>query len=163
MAAVLAAIITVATVMIQIPLPLSNGYINMGDTFILVGVWFSGMWAVPSAIIGSVIADLMTGYAVFAPATLVIKGFMALGAYMVYRAFNKNGHESVAGRVISAVIAETVMVAGYFLFSLILLNGNFYGALSGVAGNSVQGIIAVISAVAIMLAMKKTNVIKLIK
>ena len=35
--------------------------------------------------IGSMMADLFSGYAVYAPATFVIKALMALAAYLLYR------------------------------------------------------------------------------
>ncbi len=163
MSAVLAAIITVATVIIQIPLPLSNGYINMGDTFIILGVYLLGMWAVPSAVIGSVIADLITGYTVFVPATFIIKGLMAFVAFAAYKALSGKKQHSVSAAIFSAVSAEAVMVTGYFLYSLILLDGNLYGAVAGVAGNAVQAAVAAVLSVIIMVSITKTKAIKMMK
>ena len=74
--AVMAAITCIATMVIQIPIPL--GYAHLGDAFILLTVLFigrkSGIWA---GGIGSALADLLTGYAYWAIPTFIIKSLMA--------------------------------------------------------------------------------------
>lgn len=37
------ALICVGTMIIQIPMPFTNGYVNLGDGFIIIGVWLLGM------------------------------------------------------------------------------------------------------------------------
>ena len=80
-AAMFAAVITVATIVIQIPSPM-NGYVNMGDLFVLLSAWMLGpVYGTAAAAIGSALADIITSYAYYAPGTFVIKGLMALAAY----------------------------------------------------------------------------------
>jgi len=38
-AAVLAALTCVATMVVQIPMPLTKGYVNLGDVMVLTSVW----------------------------------------------------------------------------------------------------------------------------
>ena len=86
-AALLAAVTCVATLVIHIPSPL-NGYINLGDCFVLLSGWLLGpVYGFLAAGIGSGLADLFLGYAVYAPATFVIKGLVALAAYLLIKAF----------------------------------------------------------------------------
>lgn len=81
-AAVLAALTCVATMVVQIPMPLTKGYVNLGDVMVLTSVWLIGSpWGVAAAGIGSAMADLLTGYAYYAPATLIIKALMAVAAF----------------------------------------------------------------------------------
>lgn len=87
------ALTCVATMVIQIPMPLTNGYVNLGDAFVLAAAWMlGGPWGVAAAGIGSALADLLTGYAHYVPGTLVIKAGMALAAILVAKAFGEKIH-----------------------------------------------------------------------
>ena len=72
------AAVTVATIAIIIPVPNTGGYIHAGDSMVFLAVlvlgWKYGAFA---AGIGSALADIVSGYAQWAPATLVIKMIMA--------------------------------------------------------------------------------------
>ena len=97
-AAVLAALTCVATMVVQIPMPLTKGYVNLGDVMVLTSVWLIGSpWGVAAAGIGSAMADLLTGYAYYAPATLIIKALMAVAAFYIAKCF-MNGLFQVACR-----------------------------------------------------------------
>lgn len=65
--ALLAALTCVATMIIQIPSPM-NGYVNLGDCFVLLSGWLLGPWlGFAAGGIGSMLADIFTGYAHYAP------------------------------------------------------------------------------------------------
>src|SRR5512136_706519 len=73
--AVFTALITVATASFSVSVPATKGYFNIGETAIYVaallfGAYIGGL----SAGLGSMISDLILGYAFYAPATLVVKG-----------------------------------------------------------------------------------------
>ena len=72
---IMAAIIFVATYFLKIPMP--SGYIHLGDGFILLAATALGWPAVVSAAIGSMLADLLAGWAVYALPTFIIKGAVA--------------------------------------------------------------------------------------
>ena len=68
-AAVLAALSCVATMVVQIPSPM-NGYVNLGDCFVLLSGWLLGpWWGAAAGGIGSMLADLLLGYGPYAPGT----------------------------------------------------------------------------------------------
>lgn len=73
------ALVAVATIAIMIPVPFTGGYIHLGDSMIFLSVlllgWKKGGFA---AGVGSMLADIITGYVIWAPWTLVIKGLMAV-------------------------------------------------------------------------------------
>ena len=73
-AALMAALACAATMMIKIPSPL-KGYLNLGDCIVLVSGWMlSPAYAFFAAGFGSALADVFSGYVLYAPATFVIKG-----------------------------------------------------------------------------------------
>ena len=134
MAAVLAALACVATMVIQIPSPM-NGYVNLGDCFVLLSGWLLGpWWGAAAGGIGSMLADLLLGYGHYAPGTLVIKGLMALVGALVFKALGKKS----AAALVSGVVSEVIMVVGYFGYAGLLL-GKGIGAAASIPGNLVQG------------------------
>ena len=111
MAAVLAALACVATMVVQIPSPM-NGYVNLGDCFVLLSGWLLGPWYGGAAAgIGSMLTDLLSGYGYYAPGTFIIKGLDALVAALIFKAM---GRTSVAA-IVSGVVGEIIMVVGYSL------------------------------------------------
>ena len=70
---------------IRVPSP-TGGYMNLGDTVVLLGAFLLGPWyGALAGGIGSAMADALAGYMVYAPATLVIKAVMAILAGLLYR------------------------------------------------------------------------------
>ena len=137
MAAMLAALACVATMIIKIPSPL-NGYINMGDCIVLLAGWtLSPMYGFFAAGLGSALADLLSGYVTYAAATFAIKGAMALIAYYGFELLRKkiNGLPS---QIISGAVAEVWMIMGYFLFEGFLYG--FIPSAVNIPANGVQGI-----------------------
>ena len=152
-AAVLAAFVCVATMIIRIPTP-TKGYVNLGDCIVLVSGWLLGpVYGGAAAGIGSMFADIISGYFTYAPATLIIKALMAVEGYFVFNLIYKK-LPSLVSRIISAVIAEIIMCAGYFLFEAALY-GSFATAATGMFGNLVQGIMGVVGSVLIYEAVIK--------
>lgn len=138
LAGLFAAIITVSTMIIRIPTP-TKGYINLGDCFVNIAGWLLGpLYGGTAAGIGSALSDLFAGYTIYILPTFIIKGLVAVTAYAVYKALSKRT-PSIVGRIVSAVAAELVMIVGYAVFEAFLYS-SVTTALTGVAGNVVQGI-----------------------
>ena len=112
----LTALTTVATIVIQIPTP-TKGYVNLGDTIVNISGWLlGGFYGGMAGGIGSALADIITGYAIYAPATLIIKFFMAFACFKVFNACQKK-FSTIPSRIISAVVSEIIMIAGYDIFT----------------------------------------------
>ncbi len=157
----LAAVICVMT-LIAVPLP-ANGYANLGDCFVIVsGVLLGPVYGPCAAAIGSMLADLFLGYAVYAPATFVIKGLMALAVGLITTHLSTvKSWKAVLLIILSAIVSELVMVLGYFLFETILYG---YGvALADTLGNSVQGAVGAVAATFICSVMSSAGLISKIK
>jgi len=135
LAGIFSAVVFVATFIIRVPAP--TGYINLGDGVILfTAVWLGGYAVIP-ATVGSTLADLLS-FPLYAPATLVIKSLMALTAVGVLR-FTKG---KLVGRVVAFIMAEALMIVGYFLYDTLVYG--FGGAVANVAGNGVQAVAGIV-------------------
>ena len=130
-AGLMAALICVLTMFPHIPIPAGSGYIHLGDGMILLAAMLLGPLSIPAAAVGSMLADLFSGFALYAPATFVIKGLVALAAWLLYR----KGH--ILRTVIAFTAAEAVMVAGYFCFEWFVAREY---AVVDILGNSIQGV-----------------------
>ena len=140
-AAMLAALCCVATMIIKIPSPL-NGYINLGDCVVLLSGWLlSPAYGFAAAGIGSALADLLSGYIVYAPATFIIKCIMALIAHFCFKGMN-NKLGNTPSRIIGGALAETEMILGYLIFESFMYG--FAPSVVNVPANGVQGIAGLI-------------------
>ncbi|MBD5383770.1 MAG: ECF transporter S component [Ruminococcaceae bacterium] len=159
-AAMFAALICVATKLIQIPTP-TGGFVHFGDCFILIAAWVLGpVYGFAAAGIGSALVDLM-GYAQYVPGTFFIKGMMAFAAALIVRAFVKNGGKlRLLGFIVSGLAAEIIMIGGYYLYEATLLGYGFAGALEGIPGNGLQGAFGLVFGVALVQVIAKTGVLK---
>ena len=155
MAAMLAALACVATMIIKIPSPL-KGYLNLGDCIVLVAGWMlPPAYGFLAAGLGSALADLFSGYVTYAPATFVIKGLMALIAFYGFKLLhNKIG--SLPSRIITGVFAEIMMILGYFVFEGFLYG--FVPSLVNIPANGVQGIAGLIIGVVLIKIFEKTKI-----
>lgn len=159
--AVLAAMICACT-FISVPLPI--GYFNLGDVAVLLGAYTLGAPAAISAALGSALADLLMGYAAYAPATAIIKAAVALIAFALTRfACARVGKwASLPVRLLCALLAETVMVAGYLLFEAFAL-GYGAAALASVVGNCLQGACGAIGSAVIYAALDASGALGVLR
>lgn len=138
--ALFASLCLVGTLVIAIPLP--TGYFNVGDVFVLLAGWCLGpLYGSLAAGTGSALADIIAGYAIYSPFTFVIKALDAFSAYMVWSLLKKcirKERFDIIPRAVSAFIGEGLMVVGYLLVETLFYG--FYGAVSAVVGNTLQGV-----------------------
>ncbi len=153
MAALMAALVFVATMVIKIPTP-TNGYLNLGDCFVLLAGWLLGPWyGFAAGGIGSMLVDLLGGYFQYVPGTFLIKGLMALVAALLYGAL----HQSKIALPISALAGEALMVGGYYLYESTVCGYGFMGAAAGIPGNCVQGVAGLLIGIALMAIIRSTK------
>ena len=155
LAGALAALTTAATLLIQIPSP-TKGYINTGDVLVNLSAWILGpVFGGAAAGIGSALADLISGYTVYAPATLIIKAAMAVVSALVSRRLMQK-RETYFGLLTAAIAAELVMILGYAAFAG-LLYGSLSTALLSVPENVVQGIFGAAASSAVYAMLRRRN------
>lgn len=157
--ALLAALSCVATIVIQIPSPM-NGYVNLGDCFVLLSAWMLGPWfGAAAGGIGSMFADIITGYAYYAPGTLIIKGLVALTAGFLFNLIKKKN--SYAAMLVSGIVSECIMVLGYFLYAGLILGKGLFGnagAALSVPGNCIQALVGIAIGIAVMFVLNQMGV-----
>lgn len=143
--ALFAALICVATMLIQIPIPATGGYANLGDGIILICAFLMNpIYAVIAAGLGSMLADILAGYVSFALGTLVIKAGVALIAALIYKRFGRDHsvRTSLIAMLAAGILAEAFMVLGYFFYEAVLM-GVGIAAAGGILGNVGQGVVGV--------------------
>ena len=134
--ALMTSMVCVATMIIKIPSPM-KGYLNIGDCIVLLCGWLLPPgYGFIAAGLGSALADLFSGYVVYAPATFLIKGSMALVAYAVFKLMNKKIGK-LSSEIIGGVLAELLMVSGYYVFEGIMYG--FVPSIVNIPANAVQG------------------------
>lgn len=147
LAALLAAFTCVATMLIQIPTP-TKGYVNLGDCLVNISGWLLGpFYGAAAAGIGSAMADVLSGYTVYAPATLIIKALMAAASWAVYSAVSRR-IRPLPARIAAAAVAEVIMAAGYVLFEAAIYH-SFAAAAVGIPANLFQGAMGAATATAV--------------
>ena len=162
LAALFTALTCVATMVIQIPSP-TQGYVNLGDCFVLLSGWVLGpVYGTLAAGIGSALADALTGYFHYVPGTFIIKAAMALIAWALAKALARAfGGKRTLARIVSAVVAELTMVVGYFLYAGLILGKGLgaLGAAASIPSNLVQGVVGAIVALLLSFVITRYDLI----
>lgn len=154
MSALLAALVFVATMVIRIPSP-TGGYVNLGDGFVLLSGWLLGPWyGAAAAGIGAMLTDLLAGYTYYVPATLIIKALDAMVAALIWRSMGRKR----GALVVSGIVGELIMVAGYFGFTALLL-GKGLGASLSIPGDLVQGATGIVIGIVLMKLFERSKIL----
>ncbi len=118
--AIFSAVICVLTMLIPIPVPATQGFVNIGDAGVMiVGLLFGPIIGGIAGGVGSMLADIFLGYTIYAPATLVIKG---LEGFLVGLISNPRKHASKfnARDIIAVIVGGLIMVFGYFFYEIMI-------------------------------------------
>lgn len=162
MAAMFAALVFAATRIVQIPVP-TGGYIHAGDAVVILsGLVLGPVSGGLAAAVGSALADILSGFAQFAPATFFIKGVAAATCGLIFSIRHKkhNGLTETRIKIFTAGIAATALIAlGYFTYEAYIL-GLGMGAAAELIPNALQGltgtVISVIAAPVLIKAYRKS-------
>ena len=132
--AVFAAIIYVFTAWLHVPT--FNGYTHIGDGFLYLAASTLPMgYAAAAGAIGAGLADVLTGYSIWAPATLVIKAATACF-------FTSKAPTFLCKRNYLALIPSFLLCAGgYYLYESVI-TGNFIAPLAGITGYVTQVVLS---------------------
>jgi uncharacterized membrane protein len=151
-AGVLAASIVLLTTLVSIPIPGGVGYINLGDMGVLLaGMLLGGGWGALCAGAASALSDVLLGYTIYAPATFVIKGLVALIAGLLFVKTEKKI------RFVALYLAALIVPVGYFFYELLL-----YGAASAIPNilfNTLQCLVGAVIATIVGVMLLKTKLL----
>ena len=128
--AAFAALVFVGTFFFKLPPPI--GYIHLGDGFIYAAAIILPLpIAAVSAAIGGGMSDLLLGYPLWIPATVIIKAASTL-------LFKRKANRLLCGRNLLALgVGVICNVAGYYLWGSIV-EGNFTACLVEIPLNLLQ-------------------------
>ena len=128
--AIFAAVIYVFTAYLHVPS--FNGYTHIGDGFLyLAASLLPTGYAAAAGAVGAGLADLLSGYSIWAPATLVIKALTACF-------FTSRAPSFLCRRNLWALLpAAALCGAGYYLYEC-AITGNFAAPAAGIPGYLIQ-------------------------
>lgn len=132
---VLGALVFVATAYLpRIPIPGGMGYVHIGDAFIYLAAALLPMpYAMASGAIGAALADAVTGFAIYAPATVIIKA-----ACVTF--FTAKKSKLLCVRNFTALVpGAAICVGGYYLYEAMIFK-SFVTPAANLVFNLVQGV-----------------------
>lgn len=130
--AILIALVFVVTYIVRIPVLASGAYINPGDSMVYLSAFVpGGIYGALAAGLGSALADLLAGAAVYALPTFVIKLAMSLLCFIILKK-----SDNPVRFLLASVAGGAVMVVGYWLTELLLFDWAY--SLATLPGNLIQ-------------------------
>ena len=149
LAGVFTAVVFVFTAYLHIPS--HTGYTHVGDGFIYLAACLLPLpYAAFVGAGGALLADCLTGYAIWAPGSLVIKVAAVLF-------FTRKSKKIICLRNILALLpAWAFCIGGYYLYEG-LITGNFVAPLAGIPGYITQSALSSVVFILFGLALDKLN------
>jgi len=136
---ILAAVTAVLTIVVRIPTP-AKGYINFGDVAIVfTAITLGPVSGMLAGGLGTAVSDVLSGFANFAPISLVVHGLQGLLVGLIVRI-----RPSSLWLQILAGIAGTIVMAGGYLAAEALFISGIGPALAEVPLNLIQAVVGVI-------------------
>lgn len=153
----LIALTCVATMVIRIPIPSTGGYVNIGDSLVLIcAIFFGPEYGLIAGGLGSGLADLIGGYPAWFIATLIVKG---IEGFMVAKIAGKREKTTFLStrKILACVIGLVWMVGGYFVADSII-GGSVAASLQGIPGNIMQAVFSFAVFVALGFGLHKAKI-----
>jgi len=140
----LAGVVAALTMVLRIPIPGTQGYMNLGDMgVVFCGLFLGKKYGAIAGGVGSTAADLIGGFFVFAPITLLAKGLEGFVAGGLGRK-----HAAWLG------LAVGIMVSVYFVAEVFLPGIGLAAAVSELPFNLVQAAVGAIGGFAVYKGVK---------
>lgn len=152
------ALVLVATLFINIKLPIasSGGLVHMGTAMLfLIAILFGPRTALIAGAIGMGLFDLISGWTLWAPFTIVARG---LQGYIVGRiAWSSRYKGDNPGlNIFAMIVSAPVMLAVYYVCEGILYS-NWVAPVASIPGNITQNVVGILVAIPVGIALKKTH------
>ncbi|MBQ6439807.1 MAG: ECF transporter S component [Mogibacterium sp.] len=113
-----ACLVLLGTLLFRIPIPMTQGYVHLGDAMIFIGVLILGKkQGAFAAALGSALGDILGGFAFWAPWSFIIKYAMAFVTGSLIERTHKVTSMATGGLVMCAgyLIAERIMYGSWAL------------------------------------------------
>ena len=150
------ALTCIATMIIKLPTPGTGGYVHLGDAFVILsGILLGPVYGAIAGGIGSALADLLSGYFIYVPITLIVKALISFGAGIIYHKLSKSLHNTTLKCILCGIYA-TILVAGGYLFFESFMYGS--AALASVPANIGQGISGLVISTILLPILQKVRI-----
>lgn len=147
LAGILTAVVFVFTAYLHIPS--HTGYTHVGDGFIyLAACLLPTPYAMFVGAAGALLADCLTGYAIWAPGSLVIK------AAAVLFFTSKSGKIITPRNLLALIPASALCIGGYYVYEA-LITGNWIAPAAGIPGYITQSVFSSILFAAVGFSLDK--------
>jgi len=152
--AVFSALIFVVTAYLP-RFPTTAGYVHLGDGIIFIAAsLLDAPYAIVAAALGASLSDLLSGYIIWAPATIIIKGLTAL-------AFTSKKKNMLCFRNIIALgVSAVLCVGGYYLYEAVVIAKSFIVPLAEIPFNFMQSLVGAVMFLVVAAIFDKTPIIK---
>ena len=132
-------------------IPSHTGYTHVGDAFIYLAACILPLpYALFVGAVGAMLADLLTGFALWAPASILIKGIAVLF-------FCRKGKIFRLRNNLALIPASVLCIGGYYLYDG-LITGNFVAAAAGIPGYLTQSVLSSLLFLVLGLTLDKLNI-----
>ena len=150
LAGIFTAIVLITTAYLHIPS--HTGYTHIGDAFIYLAAC---LLPLPYGIFvgagGALLADCLTGFAIWAPGSVLIK----TAAVLFFS--RKRKHIICLRNILALIPAWALCIGGYYLYEA-LITGSFLAPAAGIPGYITQSALSTVLFVILGIAMDKLNV-----
>ena len=154
--AMLISLVFVATLLINIKLPLSpnGGLVHLGTGMLfIISIIFGPKKGAIAGAVGMGLFDLVSGWTLWAPFTIVARG---LQGYIVGKIAWSNGRQgnSFTFNLLATISSIPVMLGVYYICERVLF-GNWAIPVASIPGNLIQNIVGICVAIPVCVALKK--------
>ena len=158
-AAIMAALTFIATRFTQFPIG-ALGYVHAGDALVLLCAFVpGGAYGAIAAGIGSMLADITSGYMIYALPTLIIKTLMCLSVVLLLNKQKPLSFRTVLGMVLGCI----VMMLGYFVFDYFVMGYRELAVVQMIFASWTQAAFGLICAYILLIALVKAKALKYFK
>lgn len=136
-----------AFINVRLPIAANGGLIHLGNVPLFIGaIVFGKKTGMIAGSVGMALFDLLSGWTLWAPFTLVIVGLMG---WVVGALTEKESHQKFHWYVLAIIIACGIKVGGYY-FAEGIIYGNWLAPVSSIPGNLVQICVAAVIVLAVV-------------
>ena len=157
----LVALVFVSTVFINIRLPIAanGGLVHLGTAMLFIAsILFGPKKGAIAGAIGMGLFDLVGGWAIWAPITIIARGLQGYIVGKIAWSNNRN-RSSIAINLIATIVSIPFMIAVYYIGEGILY-ANWIAPLASIPGDLLQNTLGIIIAVPICVMLKRVPYFK---
>ena len=154
--AMLIALVFVATLTLNIRLPIAanGGLVHLGTTMLFIAsILFGPKKGALAGAIGMGLFDLVSGWTLWAPFTIVARGLQGYIVGKIAWSFGRKGN-SIAFNLLATISSIPVMLGVYYICERVLF-GSWTIPVASIPGNLIQNIVGICVAIPVCIALKK--------